>query len=625
MTGQTLRDYQAEAVAAVVAAQRAEWLSVLVTLATGAGKTVIASELVRIALSEGKRVLFVAHTQELIGQALKRIQEYCDLDEFDIAPEINVMHAPHSCRVVIGSLLTIQKPERLYWFQPDVIIYDESHRCGSATHKSIKARYPCAFHVGVTATPKRGDKQALACYQMDGTAFKVEKHGVETAATEEDAIFQKHVYQYGLRQAQGDGWIVPFKWLPVPTKTDISRVPLNADGDFQEKALLAATECNDERAVILINAWQKAAADRPTLWFASSVEDAVHTTELLRQAGVLAECILSKEPADPEQKRLVTVESNARFQLLARFNAGKVPIVVNYGTLTEGVDAPACSCIVRARPTTVWSLAIQMYGRGGRPLPGVVDDSMTAEDRIFAIWSSDKPECLIIEPQDIHGKHDPMRLPDILDLPAGVVIEDLDLKSARALLADEKAKLAAAAEEERLKREQIVAPLSMGFGKRSVNLPEPSSEIRTQEKFAQTWGSCDGGFTYKKVPAGYLSEAIELESNVWQVFAVGPNDEVVYNVTKRQKPGEFGSLMKEQTQEIEKAIAAHKDKAERAATFHALTPLERWTFHQEGVSDAEIRGMTLKEAKGKLTSYRIAYRARRMRAEREQSQQQEAA
>lgn len=612
---QILWDYQCGAVEAVSAAQRAGWMSVLLTLATGTGKSTIAAELVRRALEEGKRVLFVAHTQELIGQALKRIQEYCGLDEFDIAPEINVMRAPHQCRVVIGSEMTIKNPDRLSWFAPDVIIYDECHRNGSATRKSLKALYPNAFHAGVTATRKRGDKQALAAVRIDGTPELIERDGVQVPATEEDAVFQKHVFQYGLRQAQEDGWIVPFKWLPVPTKTDISQVPLNKEGDFQEKALLTKIGENTERTILLINAWQKAAADRPTIWFASSVEDAVHTTLLLRQAGVQAECILSKEPASPEHKAVVTVDSNARFQVMARFKAGKVPVVVNYGTLTEGVDAPSCSCIVRARPTTVWGLVIQIIGRAGRPLPGVVDDTMTAQERRWMIETSGKPDALIIEPQDFHGKHDPFRLPDILDLPAYAVIEDLDLKSARALLAEERSKQEAV---EREKRESVVSALPMGFGKRDVTLSEPMEEIRAQEKIRQDWKPVKGGFGYKGTPTGYTAEAIEIDTLTWQIYAVGPNDEVLYNVTKRQKPAEFDALLKEQTQQIEKAITTHKDKADRMATYQSLTKSERWQLGQGGVSAEQIRTMTIAEARGKLTSLRIAYRARKMKAEREE-------
>ena len=73
MSGQPfeLRPYQAEAIRAVIAAYRAGISSALITLPTGAGKTVIFSEIARRIMP--RRTLIIAHREELLAQAASKI------------------------------------------------------------------------------------------------------------------------------------------------------------------------------------------------------------------------------------------------------------------------------------------------------------------------------------------------------------------------------------------------------------------------------------------------------------------------------------------------------------------------------------------------------------------------
>lgn len=70
-----LRDYQSRAIAAVVAAARAGYRSILVVAPTGAGKTRLACELVSRSLRKRSRVLFVCHRAELIKQTVSSFLE----------------------------------------------------------------------------------------------------------------------------------------------------------------------------------------------------------------------------------------------------------------------------------------------------------------------------------------------------------------------------------------------------------------------------------------------------------------------------------------------------------------------------------------------------------------------
>lgn len=54
---------------------------------------------------------------------------------------------------------------------------------------------------------------------------------------------------------------------------------------------------------------------------------------------------------------------------MADFAAGRIPVIINCGVLTEGTDLPRTDCILLARPTCNSSLYIQMVGRGLRTHP----------------------------------------------------------------------------------------------------------------------------------------------------------------------------------------------------------------------------------------------------------------
>ncbi len=89
-----------------------------------------------------------------------------------------------------------------------------------------------------------------------------------------------------------------------------------------------------------------------------------------------------------KDEKVWCVKSDSGFIVTRR--RGTVTITGN----TEGTDLPNCSAIVLLRPTQSWSLYVQMVGRGGRVLPGVIDNLQTAEERKEAIARSEKPDCI---------------------------------------------------------------------------------------------------------------------------------------------------------------------------------------------------------------------------------------
>ena len=146
-----LRQYQTDLVAAVEDHDRP-----LIVLPTGAGKTLVASEIIR--RSSGT-VLFVAHRRELVHQAVAK------LADFDVhAGVILAGHDNTAGRVQVASIQTLWARCFLH-SQPrppaNLIFIDEAHHAAAETYRRLIAAYPGAKIIGMTATPCRRDGRGL--------------------------------------------------------------------------------------------------------------------------------------------------------------------------------------------------------------------------------------------------------------------------------------------------------------------------------------------------------------------------------------------------------------------------------------------------------------------------------
>ena len=104
----TLRPYQRDAVAAVIARRKAGVRRQVVCLPTGSGKTVIFAHLARIAK---RPVLVLAHRSELIEQARDKLGRALGDPEL-VGIEQADRSAPAHCKVVVCSLRSLHE-ERL--------------------------------------------------------------------------------------------------------------------------------------------------------------------------------------------------------------------------------------------------------------------------------------------------------------------------------------------------------------------------------------------------------------------------------------------------------------------------------------------------------------------------------
>lgn len=329
-----LRDYQERAIAEVRTALRTVRRVVLVA-PTGAGKTVVAGEIIRLSQARDTRrpVVFLAHRSEIIEQTSKK------LDALGI--DHGILQSDHWrsrawCPVQIASVPTLaRRLDRLP--QAAMVIHDEAHHANAASFLSVLKAYPEAVVIGMTATPYRLDGQGLGNLDGQGWGF-------------ESIVCVAQIHELIER-----GYLVPPR-IFAPPGADLSNVHTVA-GDYN---MAEAAEILNRPKLVgdIVEHWKKHAAGRLTLCFASRIDHSKAIVAKFLEAGIPAEHVDATSGAE-------------RAAALKRFSARETLVLSNVGLFTEGTDIPECSAMISARPTQSPSLWRQMCGR---PLRTLADD-----------------------------------------------------------------------------------------------------------------------------------------------------------------------------------------------------------------------------------------------------------
>jgi superfamily II DNA or RNA helicase len=290
----------------------------LVVAPTGAGKTTIGSYIVQ---AVPRRVVWLAHRQELIGQAAGRLRSH------DIDPGVIKAGVPATpdARVQVASVQTLTRRGLMSELAgPLLIVVDEAHRSRAASYADIFDTYPHAARLGLTATPFRHDGKGL------GPAYGC----IVTAATTRELI--------------DDGTLIePDVYVVKPP--DLSRVSTRG-GEYAVAEAATATNTPEHRADI-VEQWAKRCDGMRTLAFAVNVEHSKAIAEAFTAAGVAAEHVDGNTP---------TAE---REDAIARLRDGSLSVLTNVDLFTEGFDLPAIEALIDAAPTQSLGKHLQRIGR----------------------------------------------------------------------------------------------------------------------------------------------------------------------------------------------------------------------------------------------------------------------
>lgn len=383
-----IRPYQQDALDSVFR----EWEqhdSTLIVCATGTGKTVMTSHIIKEVVRRGwGRVMCVVHREELADQTaatlhrvlgprsvdIEMADRWADSNQFWKAPTIVA-----SVQTLLGS-----RGGRIERFNPDdfgLIWLDEAHHYVSEQWKKVIAHFrqnPKCKVLGATATADRADEIALG------------------------QIFDSVAFNYEILDAIADGWLVNVEQqLCVITGLDFSRVRTNA-GDFNQADLAQVME-EEKPLCEVVSATLEISAGRRTLVFAASVLHAEKMAALFNNAKPeCARWICGETPKDERRK------------IFRDYREGVFQILVNVSVVTEGVDVPGIEVVSMAKPTKSRAVYAQAIGRALRPLPGIVDGIETVRGRLMAIDGSNKRTAVVIDFVGNSGKHKLVNSADLL-------------------------------------------------------------------------------------------------------------------------------------------------------------------------------------------------------------------
>lgn len=329
---------QQEALAALKKSRSEGYRAGLVVMATGLGKTWLAA----FDSENFKRVLFVAHRDEILSQALqtfRRIRPKASFGRFD--GDSRDRHAD----VLFASIATLGRQTHLEGFEResfDYIVVDEFHHAAASTYRRLIEHFRPKFLLGLTATPHRTDGDDLLALCQENLVYECDVvRGIEL------------------------NLLSTFKYFGVPDTINYENIPWRSSR-FDEEALTLAAATR-ERAENALEQWRRHAGKR-TLAFCVSQQHADFMRGYFQTAGVRCAAVHSGPTSD------------ARQGSLDRLDRAELQIVFAVDMFNEGVDLPSIDTVLMLRPTESAILWLQQFGRGLRRKPN--GEALTVVDYI---------------------------------------------------------------------------------------------------------------------------------------------------------------------------------------------------------------------------------------------------
>ena len=331
-------------------------------LPTGVGKTRTAMSIVASHLRRTKgTVLWLAATRELLEQAAAEFeltwkavgdrQVDCLRYWSSYDPPIDKI----TDGIVIAGLAKLYsygKKRRRLWDLGDrttMVVFDEAHQAVATTYRDIVetvvTRKPKTPLLGLSATPGR-------------TWGNPEVDAVVADLFRENKVMIDFDGANPIKRLTDEGYLaaVDFSLLNIDPGLKLSAEDLaEISKTLDIPDALAARFGEDEQRNLRIVQRLLELADKHSriLVFAASVNNALLLASVCRGVGLMANAVTGK------------TNSHERERVIQRFkrHGGPHRVLINFGVLTTGFDAPTASAALIARPTKSLVLYSQMVGR----------------------------------------------------------------------------------------------------------------------------------------------------------------------------------------------------------------------------------------------------------------------
>ena len=370
-----LYEHQEEAIRKLDAMDKRGSFRTLLVLPTGGGKTLTAAYwLLRNAVDQNKKILWLAHRHLLLEQAAEAFARNAYTDTMVNRTVFNYriisgmhdkpVHIQKTDRILIASkdsmIRSLDKLKNWLNGEEIYLVIDEAHHAVAKSYKKI-IQY-VADHtksmklLGLTATPFRtseDEQGALKQVFTDDIVYKTDldtliKKGILATPTFIDCNtniqFTEHLGVQALKSIEN------LDTLPENIVNDIA-------GSKERNRIIV-----DE----YINNYEKYG---PTIVFALNKNHAITlnalVTEKGKKYGSKTEFILSEVQ---DMITGITISNADNERKIEAYRNGEIQVLINVNILTEGTDLPKTHTVFLTRPTVSTTLMTQMVGRALRGL-----------------------------------------------------------------------------------------------------------------------------------------------------------------------------------------------------------------------------------------------------------------
>lgn len=366
-----LRQYQSDIVDTITCGYKNGRQKALFIVATGLGKTVVASSIAAHLYKSGlRRVLVLCHATDLAFQLQKtfwtQLPKQIPTRLFmEGEPPIPMEGVNFGLYQTLFSYLGGIDPTAF-----DLIIVDEAH------HAMANAFSTCIEHlkpkllIGMTATPWRGDGESI------------------------ESIFGEPVAKMSLIDGMRKGFLAKVDYRLMCDNIDWKEIPNLAKKsltirDLNKRLFLPQ---RDDAVIAKIQEVTTSIHNPRIAVFSSSKKHAGLFAEKLVSAGIPA----ANLSIDDKIKRRA---------MLLNFSAGVIKAVTAVDVLNEGIDVPDVNLLVFLRATHSRRIFVQQLGRGLRLAPGkdcvIVLDFVSDIRRIAAVCELDREARAEPKPSEI--------------------------------------------------------------------------------------------------------------------------------------------------------------------------------------------------------------------------------
>ena len=343
---------------------------VLLHMPTGAGKTRTSMNIIcdylrsSIKQRQNKLVIWLADTEELCDQASEEFAKaWGFLGSGDVCHQRFYGNYDLALSEIGPGFLVAGLAKLNSRFDRDqqgmislsrncsLVVFDEAHKILANTYQHAVELFQeagTAKLIGLSATPGRAtldeeENQKFAIF-FDRKKVTLEVEG----------------YDNPVQYLQDEGYLANVRYhsMPYVSKniklTDNEVQSLSNKNDVPDRVLKELGKDTVRNIKILTLAMKLIKKKKKIILFACSVAHTEALYALLKYKGIKVGAVTSN------------TEKNQRRNMIESYKKGDLDILVNFGVLTTGFDAPITNVAIIARPTTSLTLYSQMVGRAAR-------------------------------------------------------------------------------------------------------------------------------------------------------------------------------------------------------------------------------------------------------------------